>query len=126
MFSRTTGLVICTLLFTVTACGNRTSSRTVREVKTSQTFYPRNEGCTFDGVPGAAVDISQMHNAKVISDECFAAPVASTTVSHSAKMLYITNPGCTIDGVPAATASDEQLVRSEAFSKECFDAPSVQ
>jgi hypothetical protein len=126
MLNRSHVLALCALMVLVTACGQRTESRTAHEVRTSQTFYPRNEGCTFDGVAGTVADISQMHKAKENSDACFIEPKQPTTISHSIRNVYTANPGCTIDGVPAATASSEQLMRSEAFSEECFSPPSAQ
>ncbi|MFZ6654516.1 hypothetical protein [Undibacterium sp. TJN19] len=128
MFTRSHGIVICTLMLSLMlgACSERKSSHTVREVTSSKTFYPRNEGCTFDGVAGSVADINQMHNAKVISDACFVTPKETANNSNFSGTLYTTNPGCKIDGVSGADATTEQILHSTVISDECLVPPEAK
>jgi hypothetical protein len=127
MFTRPYGIIICVSLLSLMlgACSERKSSHTVREVKTSKTFYPRNEGCKFDGVAGSMADISQIHNAKVISDECFVTPKEMANSPNFSGTLYTSNPGCKIDGVPGTDVTNEQVLHAKVISDECLVAPEV-
>jgi len=117
MFTPSHRLVFCVLIVVLAACSDRKSSRT--EV-TSRPFYPLNPGCTFDGKPGSADDMSQMHNAKVISDECYAPPTPKLV---SSRTFYPSNPGCTFDGKPGAGAEMSDMQHAKVISEACFAAP---
>ena len=67
-----------------------------------------------------------MLNAKVISEECYAAPapnMVSARTETSSRTMYLSNPGCTIDGAPGGGADANVLVHAKVISPECFSAP---
>lgn len=119
MFTSSCRLVFCTFIVLLAACSDRTHSRT--EV-TSRPFYPLNPGCTFDGKPGSSDDMSQMQNAKVISEECYASPTPKLI---SSRTFYPTNPGCTFDGKPASDDMSN-VHTAKVISEACYAAPTTQ
>lgn len=110
-------LAVCAMLVLLSACIDRKSSHT--EVR-SRPFYPLNPGCTFDGKPGSTDDMSQLANAKVISDECYAAPTPKVI---SSRTFYPTNPGCTFDGKPGSSHDMAQMANAKVISDECYVTP---
>ncbi|MFL6660393.1 MAG: hypothetical protein ACJ8GW_20060 [Massilia sp.] len=120
MFISSQRLLVCTVIVLLAACSDRTSKRTQAD---SRPFYPLNPGCTFDGKPASSDDLSQMQNAKVISDECYAPPTPKVTTSRT---FYPDNPGCTFDGKPGSGGDMRQMVNAKVISEACYTTPSPQ
>ena len=129
MFTRSHAAAVGALAL-LAACGARNAAPSsaqathiVRVEQSTSTFYPRNPGCTFDGVAGSAADIRQMHNAKRISPECFAPEAQAEAAAGVSRTFYTANPGCTIDGVEGSKADTEQILNAKVIAEACYAQP---
>jgi len=128
MSIRSYAAALSALASLVTGCGERTRSHgdtthVVRVEQSTRTFYPRNPGCTFDGVPGLRADIQQMHKAKLISPQCFAPEARAEAGASISRTFNTANPGCTLDGKDGSTASTEQILNAKDIAPACYLAP---
>lgn len=133
MFTRPYATAVCALAVLAAGCGPRAASPSssdtthiVRVEQSTSTFYPRNPGCTFDGVPGATADIRQMHNAKSISAQCFAPEAQAEVAAGVSRTFYTANPGCTIDGVEGSKAGTEQILNAKVIADACYAEPTAR
>jgi|GEM_PF-5387276 len=126
MFKPSPGAALCLLAVLVSACGGRdASTHVVRVEQSTSTFYPRNPGCTFDGVPGTTADIKQMHQAKSISAQCYAPEAQAEVAAGISRTFYTANPGCTVDGIAGTEANTEQILNAKVIAEACYVAPAA-
>ena len=126
MFKHSPGAALCLLAVLVAGCSGRAdTTHVVRVEQSTSTFYPRNPGCTFDGVPGTTADIRQMHQAKSISAQCYAPEAQAEVTAGISRTFYTANPGCTVDGVPGTKADTEQILNAKVIAEACYVAPAA-
>lgn len=127
MFKHSPGAALCLLAVLAAGCGARNAtSHIVRVEQSTSTFYPRNPGCTFDGVPGTTADIRQMHQARSISAQCYAPQARTEVAAGISRTFYTANPGCTIDGIAGTEAATEQILNAKVIAEACYVAPPGQ